>query len=322
MKSIMISKPGGPEVFRIVSSRVPEIKADEVLVNVRASGINRPDIFQRRGNYPAPEGVPKDVPGLEISGIVEHCGANVTRWSVNDEVCALVAGGGYAQYVAVNEAHCLPKPSNLSFIEAASLPETIFTVWHNVFQRGHFGSNENLLVHGGSGGIGTTAIQLGAHFGHEVYTTAGSDDKCNRCLDLGATIAVSYHNENFEEVLKHKEIHLILDSIGGDYFGKNMDLLVPDGRLVIINAIKGAKVSLNLLQLMRRRISISGSTLRGRSTAFKAALAHEVEKNVWPLIKAGTFKPIIDRSYSYEEVVEAHRYMEEGSHFGKVILTW
>lgn len=322
MKSIVISKPGGPEVLRIVAVDLPEVKADEVLVRVQAAGINRPDIFQRKGNYPAPAGVPKDIPGLEVSGIVERCGAQVGRWKPGDEVCALLAGGGYAEYVAVKEAHCLPKPAALDFMEAAALPETVFTVWHNVFQRAKFGPNDNLMVHGGSGGIGTTATQLGAHFGKEVYTTAGSREKCDRCMGLGATLAVPYHEEDFEEVLKHKEINVILDSIGGDYFAKNINLLAVEGRLIVINAVKGANVPLNLIDLMRRRISISGSTLRNRSAEFKAALAKEIEQKVWPLLERGIFKPVIDRSYSYKEVVDAHRYLEEGAHFGKVILTW
>jgi putative PIG3 family NAD(P)H quinone oxidoreductase len=321
MKAIIISEFGGPEVLQLVERDLPEHSSSEVLVKVKAFGINRPDIFQRKGNYPAPKGASVDIPGLEISGIVEKCGKDVKRWKVGDEICALLSGGGYAEYVAVNEKHCLPKPENLSFAEAASLPETLFTVWHNVFQRGELEAGDSILIHGGSGGIGITAIQLASHFCKAVYITAGSQEKCNECIKLGADLAINYKTEDFEKVLAGKEINLILDSIGGDYFQKNLNLLSEDGRMISINAMKGAEVSLNILQIMQRRLTISGSTLRSRDTDFKAQLAEEIERKVWPLIKKKKFKPIV-RIYLYSEVVTAHQYLESGFSFGKLVLTW
>jgi putative PIG3 family NAD(P)H quinone oxidoreductase len=321
MKAIVIKEFGGPEVLRLEDRKKPNISSNEVLVKVKASGINRPDIFQRKGNYPAPLGAPADIPGLEISGVVEECGKGVKRWEIGDKVCVLLSGGGYAEYVSVNERHCLPVPENLSFEEAASLPETLFTVWHNVFQRGALQANDSILIHGGSGGIGITAIQLASHFCKAVYVTAGSEEKCNHCLKLGADIAINYKTEDFESSLADKEINLILDSIGGDYFQKNLNLLNDDGRMISINAMKGTKVTLNISQIMQKRLILSGSTLRSRDAGFKAQLSAEVEKNVWPLIKNNIFKPIV-RSFPHSEVVAAHQYLESGSNFGKLVLTW
>lgn len=321
MKAIIIKEFGGPEVLQLVERDLPTISSNEVLIKVKASGINRPDVFQRKGHYPAPLGVSSDIPGLEISGVVEKLGKNATRWKVGDKVCALLAGGGYAEYATVNEEHCLPMPENLSFGETASLPETLFTVWHNVFQRGALQPQDSILIHGGSGGIGITAIQLAAHFCKSVYVTAGSQEKCEKCLKLGADLAINYKTEDFEEVLANREINLILDSIGGDYFQKNLNILNEDGRMVSINAMKGAKVSLTIAQMMQKRLTLSGSTLRNRDALFKAQLAAEVEKNVWPLILTRTFKPIV-RLFPYSEAVAAHQYLESGSNFGKLVLTW
>lgn len=321
MKAIIISKFGEPEVLQLVERELPHYSSNEVLVKVKAFGINRPDVFQRKGNYPAPKDASVDIPGLEISGIVEECGKEVSRWKVGDEVCALLSGGGYAEYVAVNEKHCLPKPDNLSFAEAASLPETVFTVWHNVFQRGNLQAGDSILIHGGSGGIGITAIQLASHFCKAVYVTAGSQDKCNECIKLGADLAINYKTEDFEEVLANTEINLILDSIGGDYFQKNLNLLSEDGRMVSINAMKGAKVAMDISQIMQKRLTISGSTLRSRSVDFKAQLAEDIERKIWPLIAKEKFKPIV-KVFPYSEVVAAHHYLESGFNFGKLVLTW
>jgi putative PIG3 family NAD(P)H quinone oxidoreductase len=321
MKAIIIKEFGDPEVLQLINRNQPDHASNEVLIRVKASGINRPDIFQRKGNYPAPKGSSVDIPGLEVSGIIEDCGKEVKRWKRGDRVCALVSGGGYAEYVSVNEKHCLPIPENLSFEEAASLPETLFTVWHNVFQRAALQANDSILIHGGSGGIGITAIQLASHFCKAVYVTSGSEDKCHRCLKLGADIAINYKTEDFESRLMNNEVNVILDSIGGDYFQKNLNLLHEDGRMVSINAVKGTKVSLDISQLMRKRLLLSGSTLRNRDAEFKAQLAAEVEKNVWPLINTNLFKPIV-RSFPYSEVVAAHKYLESGSNFGKLVLTW
>lgn len=321
MKAIVITEFGGPEVLQLVDRDLPAMSSNEVLIKVKASGINRPDIFQRKGNYPAPFGESPDVPGLEVSGIVEKIGATVQRWKIGDRVCALLAGGGYAEYATVNEKHCLPMPGNLSFEEAASLPEALFTVWHNVFQRGVLQSQDSILIHGGSGGIGITAIQLAIHFCKAVYVTAGSQEKCEKCLKLGADLAINYKTEDFGEALANREIDLILDSVGGDYFQKNLNLLSEDGRMVSINAMKGTKVFLNIAQIMQKRLTLSGSTLRNRDATFKEQLATEVEKNVWPLVLNGTFKPIV-RSFPHSEVVTAHRYLDSGSNFGKLVLTW
>lgn len=322
MKAIVYNHPGGPEVLQIADREMPSCKDGEVLIEVRASGINKPDIFQRKGNYNAPKWAPQDIPGLEVSGVVVHCGAEVSRWKIGDEVCALLGGGGYANYVVADERHCLPKPPNLTFIEAASLPETVFTVWHNVFERGNLASDEAILIHGGSGGIGITGIQLARLLAKDVYTTAGTDEKCRKCEELGATRAINYREEDFEVVLKDIGVDVVLDSIGGPYFNKNIRVLKPDGRLIHINTIKGPEVEVNLGIVMRNRLTISGSTLRGRSAAFKADLAAAVESNVWPLIFSDQFKPIIYKSFSYKEVTEAHRLMESGVHFGKIVLQW
>jgi len=322
MKAIIYNKPGNAEVLQVVDLEIPSYNDNEVLIEVKASGINKPDIFQRKGNYNAPKGVPHNIPGLEVSGIVVACGIGVNRWKIGDEVCALLAGGGYAEYVVVYEGHCLPKPSNLSFTEAASLPETVFTVWHNVFQRGGLLPQESVLIHGGSGGIGITSIQLTKLFAKDVYVTAGTDEKCEKCMELGATMAINYNTQDFESALINSKVDVVLDSIGGSYFDKNLMVLNPDGRLIYINTIKGSNVQLDLALIMLNRITISGSTLRGRDAQFKENLAREVEKNIWPKVLNGMFKPVIYQTFSYTDIVSAHKLMESGTHFGKIVLNW
>ncbi len=322
MKAIVITSFGGPEVLKVQERPDPIPQQHELLIRVKAAGINRPDVFQRKGNYPAPEGVAADIPGLEVSGVVEALGAEATNFKVGDEVMALLAGGGYAELVVVNEGMCMAKPRNVSFVEAAGLPETLFTVWHNVFQRGKLQSGENFLVHGGAGGIGTTAIQLAKAFGAHVYTTVGSIDKKLLTEGLGATKAVIYKDEDFVEALADIGMDVILDSIGGEYFAKNIKIMNPDGRLVYINAMQGAKVELNLLKLMQKRISLTGSTLRARDIAFKSSLAQEVEEKVIPLIANGTFKVEVSQVFDYRNAEEAHRQIERKDHFGKIILSF
>lgn len=320
MKAIIITTPGGPEVLKPADRETPTPGKGEIVIRVKAAGINRPDIFQRKGNYPAPAGAPTDIPGLEVSGVVSACGPDVTKWKPGDVVCALLGGGGYAEFVAVPEGQCLPVPANWSFVKAASVPETVFTVWHNVFERGRLMKGEHLLVHGGSSGIGTTAIQLAKALGARVSTTAGTSDKCNACLRLGADRAINYKQEDFETVLVNDKPDVILDMIGGDYTAMNLRILNNDGRLVFINAMKGGKFESNAIDIMRRRLTITGSTLRARSTAFKAALAEAVYNNVWPLIQAGKFEPVIHRTFPLEEAARAHQLMEDGSHTGKIVL--
>jgi len=322
MNAIIYDEPGNADVLQVVDLEVPSYNRNEVLIEVKASGVNKPDIFQRKGNYNAPKGVPSNIPGLEVSGVIVACGAEVSRWAIGDEVCALLAGGGYAGYVVVDERHCLPKPPNLTFTEAASLPETVFTIWHNVFQRGGLLPQEAILIHGGSDGIGISGIQLTKLFAKDVYVTAGTDDKCEKCIELGATIAINYNTEDFESIMINNKVDVVLDSIGGSYFDKNLKILNPDGRLIYINTIKGSNVQLDLGLIMRNRITISGSTLRGRNADFKADLAREIEENVWPKILNGMFKPVIYQSFSYQDVISAHKLMESGVHFGKIVLNW
>jgi putative PIG3 family NAD(P)H quinone oxidoreductase len=320
MNAIIIEKPGGPEVLHLQEAPRPEPAPGQVLVRVHAAGVNRPDVLMRQGKYAGSGDVTGLVPGLEIAGIVEECGPDAARWQPGDAVCALLAAGGYAEYAVVDARHCLPVPAGLSMTEAAALPETVFTVWHNVFQRGQLQPGETLLVHGGSSGIGTTAIQLARALGSRVAVTAGDEAKCQACRDLGAEWAINYKTDDFEQVLKEVGIDVILDMIGGDYVPKNLRLLREDGRLVFINAMQGAKVEFNALEVMSRRLTITGSTLRPRSAEFKAALAAEVEKYVWPLIAAGKFRPIIDRTFPLAEAAAAHQRMESSAHIGKIVL--
>jgi len=325
MKAVVITKPGAPDVLEIQERPVPEINSDEVLIRVYAAGVNRPDVFQRKGNYPAPPGAPQDIPGLEIAGVIEKTGSNVSAWKEGDQVCALLAGGGYAEFVKVNAMHCLTVPAGFSFAEAASLPETVFTVWHNVFQRGNLQKGENFLVHGGSSGIGITAIQLAKAFGAKVFTTAGSDEKCKACKELGADRSINYKNEDFESALKDSGVDVILDMVGGDYIPKNIRLLSTDGRLVFINMMNGSTVKsledpLDFSLVMRNRLTITGSTLRNRDSGFKAALTKEIRENVWPVMESGQFKPVISAQFPLSEAYKAHELMEDGSHIGKIVL--
>lgn len=320
MKAIIITMPGKPNVLHIQERPVPAPGNKEVLIRIKSAGVNRPDIMQRKGAYPAPADAPADIPGLEVSGLIEECGAGVSRWKKGDQVCALLAGGGYAEFATVNEGLCLPIPEGLTFEEAASLPETVFTVWHNVFQRGLLKAGEHFLVHGGSSGIGITAIQLAKAIGAVVFATAGSEEKCLSCISLGADQCINYKNEDFEAALSKDGVDVILDMIGGDYLPKNLSLLRPEGRLVFINAMKGNPTEVNIMQIMQKRLSITGSTLRPRKTTFKASLAKEVEANVWPLIETGKFKPVIYRSFTLKDADKAHELMESSEHIGKIVL--
>jgi len=320
MKAIVITAPGPPDVLQLQEREKPQPKPNEVLIRVKAAGVNRPDIFQRKGNYPPPADVPQDIPGLEVAGTIEEIGAEVTAWKTGDAVCALLGGGGYAEFAVADARHCLPVPNNWSFAEAASLPETIFTVWQNVFERGRLKAGETFLVHGGSSGIGTTAIQLAKAFGAEVYATAGSGDKCKACEDLGAKRSINYKTEDFGEVLKDIGVDVILDMIGGDYILKNIRLLKPDGRLVYINAMKGGKAEIDVTDIMKKRLTLTGSTLRNRDASFKAQLSVAIKEQVWPVLEAGKFKPVVYKTFKLKDAAAAHQLMERSEHIGKVVL--
>ncbi|WP_343561025.1 NAD(P)H-quinone oxidoreductase [Sphingobacterium sp.] len=322
MKAVVISRAGGPEVLRVEELERPRIGDMDVLIEVRAAGVNRPDVFQRKGNYPAPPGVDPRIPGLEVAGIIVEKGPLVVDWNIGDRVCALIAGGGYASYVAAYQGQCLPIPDSLSFEEAAALPETVFTVWDNVFRRGKLQRGEHFLVHGGAGGIGSTAIQLGALFGAEVYTTVSSEEKALFCRSLGASKVINYKTQDFQDALSGLGVDVILDSIGGAYFEKNINLLNPDGRLVYINAMEGAKAEINLLKLMQKRIMLTGSTLRARDHRFKETLRNEIWTEVWPKIISGDFKPRLFRVFPYEEAAKAHQFMEDSNLLGKIVLSF
>lgn len=320
MHAIVISRPGGPEVLQLQHLDAPQPGPGQVLVQVLAAGVNRPDVLLRQGKYGGSGDVTGTVPGLEIAGVITATGAGVTRWQVGDDVCALLTQGGYADYAVVDARHCLPVPAGWRMTEAASLPETVLTVWHNVFQRGALQSGETLLVHGGSSGIGVTAIQLARLRGATVYATAGSDEKCRACEALGATRCFNYRTEDFEAELQAQGVDVVLDMIGGDYTAKNLRLLRDDGRLVFINAMRGAQAEFSALEVMRRRLTITGSTLRPRSADFKAALTAEVERHVWPLLTNKQFRPVIYRKFALTEAELAHRLMESSEHIGKIVL--
>ena len=326
MKAIVITQPGGPEVLQLTDRPKPVIANDEVLIKVMAAGINRPDVFQRKGNYPPPAGAPADIPGLDVAGTVIEVGKAVTRWKPGDRVCALVASGGYAEYCKAPDGQCLPVPASLSFPEAASLPETFFTVWSNVFDRGSLQPGESLLVHGGSSGIGVAAIQMAKALGSTVYTTAGSDDKCSFCEQLGANKAINYKTADFKEGIKALTngagVNVILDMIGGDYMPGNIDSLAIEGRLVMINAMDGREVQLDLGKVMAKRLIITGSMLRSRNTAFKAAIAQNLEQKIWPLLSSGKIRPIVYKTFDAGEAAEAHKLMESSTHTGKIVLTF
>lgn len=320
MKAVVISQPGAPEVLTVAERPLPNIGDDDVLIRVKAAGVNRADVIQRKGHYPAPAGVPADIPGLEVAGTVEACGAKVRRWQIGDPVCALLAGGGYAEFVAVDAGHCLPVPKGWSFTDAGALPEALFTVWSNVFQRGRLQRGETLLVHGGTSGIGMAAVQLAKAHGARVFATAGSDEKCRACEVVGADRCINYRTEDFEAALKGEGVDVILDMIGGDYVARNLKLLRPEGRLVFINTAKGAKVEVNLMQVMSQRLTITGSTLRSRDRAFKAALAAELELEVWPRLASGQFHANVFKVFALADAAEAHRLMESSQHIGKLVL--
>jgi len=320
MKAVVITKYGGPEVLETQEYPTPEISGDEVLIEVKAAGINRPDVFQREGKYPAPEGVPTDVLGLEVAGIIVECGSDVVGFTVGDRICALLAGGGYAEYACVREGQCLPIPADLSFAEAASLPETIFTVWSNIFQRGNLQPGETLLIHGGNSGIGITGIQIAQALGSKVIVTVGSEEKGRKCLELGADSYINYKTHNFETELQTEGVDVILDMIGGDYLSKNINILKPEGRLVHINAVSGGRVDLDIQKVMTKRLTITGSTLRSRAYEFKKQLAKEIQNIVWPLIESKKFRPVIYKTFPFSEAAEAHRLLEDGSHTGKIVL--
>jgi NADPH2:quinone reductase len=325
MNAIVITEPGEAEVLQPSQRPVPKPKANEVLIKVHAAGVNRPDILQRKGLYPAPADAPQEIPGLEVAGIIEACGDSVTKWKAGDSVCALLPGGGYADYAIAASGQCLPIPQGFSFAEAASLPETVFTVWHNVFRIGRLKPGENFLVHGGSSGIGITAIQLAKALGANVFATAGSDDKCTACTSLGAETCVNYKTQDFEQILKREGIDVILDMVGGGYIAKNIRLLREDGRLVFINTMKGSKPYPEDLpdfgQVMRKRLTISGSTLRNRDPEFKAVLTEEILVHVWPKMESGDFKPVIFKEFKMQDAHLAHQLMESSSHIGKIVLT-
>lgn len=323
MKAIEITKPGDADVLMATSRPVPTPKNSEVLIKVRAAGVNRPDVMQRAGLYPPPKGA-SDIPGLEVSGTIVAAGNAVTGLQVNQSVCALVAGGGYAEYVTAPATQCLPIPNGLSLVEAASLPETYFTVWSNVFDRARLTEGETILVHGGSSGIGTTAIQLCSALGFDVLTTAGTEEKCQICEELGAKKSINYRTEEFSTSVKsitnQKGVDVILDMVAGDYLQRNLECLADDGRLVIIAFLGGVKTTINMTDILRRRLTVTGSTLRPRSEEFKQKIAVNLLKYVWPLIENKQIKPLIYRSFALEDAAQAHRLMESSVHIGKIVL--
>jgi NADPH2:quinone reductase len=323
MTAIAIKSPGGPEVLVPEERPVPAPGPSEVLVRVRAAGVNRPDVMQRKGQYPPPPGAP-DIPGLEIAGEIAAAGDRVTRWKIGDKVCALVSGGGYAEYCLTEETTALPAPNGFTFVEAAALPETFMTVWHNVFQRGALKAGETLLVHGGTSGIGTTAIMLAKHFGAKVIVTAGSPEKCDACRKLGADVAIDYNKEDFVVATKqatgNKGADLILDMVGGDYVDRNFEAAAVEGRIVQIATQKGAKVNIDLRRLMLKRLTHTGSTLRARPVADKAAIARALEAEVWSILESGKLRPVIDSTFPLARAADAHARMETSAHIGKIVL--
>jgi NADPH:quinone reductase len=323
MKVVDVLQPGGPEALVVCDRPLPVPGDKDVLIRVAAAGLNRADVLQRRGHYPSPPGAPTN-PGLEVAGTVAAIGGAVTEWQVGDAVCALLAGGGYAQYCVADEGQVLPIPGSLSMIEAASLPEAYFTVWSNVFEFGRLQPGETLLVHGGSSGIGVTAIQLARELGHDVFATAGSDEKCRYCERLGAKRAINYKSEDFAAVARSetggKGVNVILDMVGGDYVARNLLALATEGRLVMIATQGGTKGEVDVLRIMQQRLVITGSTLRPRSSAFKREIRDRLAQRVWPLLESGALKPIVDKVFPLEQASKAHEHMERGAHIGKIIL--
>jgi NADPH2:quinone reductase len=321
MRAVEITKVGGPEVLQLCERPMPEAGHGEVVIKVAYAGVNRPDALQRAGSY-APPPTASDLPGLEASGEIVAVGAGVSQWAIGDLVCALLPGGGYAEFVATPAAHCLPVPEGMGLKEAACLPETYFTVFSNVFQRGGLQAGEQFLVHGGSSGIGTTAIQLGKLFGARVFTTAGSDEKCAACVELGAERAINYRNEDFVAVMKEiGGADLILDMVGGDYLPRNVKALSNDGRLVQIAFLQGSKIELNFALMMMKRLTITGSTLRPQSDLAKARIADALRAQVWPLLEAGRLGPVMDSAFDLADASAAHTRMESSGHIGKIVLS-
>ncbi|MDA8456241.1 NAD(P)H-quinone oxidoreductase [Acidovorax sp. GBBC 3334] len=328
MRAVEIAGFGGPEVLRLAERPMPRHGAGELLIRVAASGINRPDVLQRKGHYAAPAGT-SDLPGLEVAGVIEDGDADALAAAGlkrGDRVCALVAGGGYAQWCVAPVAQCLPVPEGWTDVEAASLPETFFTVWSNVFDRGRLKAGETLLVQGGSSGIGVTAIQLGRAFGATVIVTAGSDDKCRACLDLGAHHAINYKTHDFaaevQRITAGKGVDVVLDMVAGDYVAREVECLAEDGRLVIIAVQGGIQSSFNAGLVLRRRLTVTGSTLRPRSVEFKGAIALALREQVWPLLAARTVQPVVHSTFPAAEAARAHALMESSQHAGKIVLTW
>jgi NADPH2:quinone reductase len=320
---VEISRPGGPEVLKLATRALPQPKPGEVLIRVAAAGVNRPDCLQRAGSYAPPPGA-SDLPGLEVAGTVVGVGEGVTQWSEGDQVCALTQGGGYAQYCVTLAGHCLPPPKGWSLIQAGSLPETFFTVWINVFERAKLAPEETLLVHGGSSGIGVSAIQIARAFGHRVFVTAGSPEKCAACERLGSERAINYRTEDFVEVVKQltagKGVDVILDMVGGEYVGRELRCLATDGRLSLIAFLGGRQATLDMSDILVRRLTISGSTLRPRTVEFKTAVADALRRRVWPLIDAGKITPVIYKVFPLAQAAAAHELMESGAHIGKIML--
>jgi len=320
MRAVEISAPGGPGVLRLCERPVPQPAYGEILIRLDYAGVNRPDALQRAGLY-APPPTASDLPGLEGAGVVVALGDGVTEWAVGDSVCALLPGGGYADYVTCPAKHALPVPTGMDMKQAACLPETFFTVWSNVFMRGGLKAGERFLVHGGSSGIGTTAIQLANAFGARVFTTAGSEGKCKVCHELGAEVAMNYREADFVEVMRSVGgANLILDMVGGDYIPRNIKALADEGRLVQIAFLQGPKVELNFAQIMMRRLVVTGSTLRPQSDLAKARIADQLREKVWPLLDAGTIAPVMDSEFALEDAAKAHARIEDGAHIGKIVL--
>ena len=324
MRAVEITEHGKPEVLRVGERAVPQPKQGEVLVRVAAAGVNRPDVLQRMGHYPVPPGA-SDIPGLEIAGTVAAVGEGVSTWNVGDPLCALVQGGGYAEYCTAPAPQCLPIPKGLTAVDAASLPETFFTVWSNVYDRARLAPGESFLVQGGTSGIGVTAIQMAKAFGHKVLATAGSPQKCSACVELGADRAINYRTEDFvavvKEVTEGRGVNVILDMVGGEYVDRELKCLADDGRLVIIAMLGGARSNVNLNEILRRRLTVTGSTLRPRPVSFKGAIARALREKVWPHIESGAIKPVVYRIFPLAEAVHAHALMESGAHIGKIVLS-
>lgn len=324
MKVIEIAAPGGPEQLKIAMRPVPKPGAREVLVRVAAAGVNRPDVMQRQGRYPPPAGA-SDIPGMEVAGEIVALGPDVSGLSIGDQITALLPGGGYAEYALAAAPLCLPVPRGLTMVEAAALPETYFTVWTNVFERGRCKAGDNVLIHGGTSGIGTTAIQLATALGARVYATAGSDDKARACERLGAVRGINYRTQDFVEVIRQdtggKGVDVILDMVGGDYFDRNLQAAAVEGRLVIIAMLGGSRAELKLNTLLMKRLTVTGSTLRSRTVEEKAAIADAVRRNVWPLLVSGRVRPVIHATFPLAEAAAAHALMESSTHIGKIVLT-